>query len=146
MSFSQTSQIYLADTDAAGILFYPQLFRLAQQTFELYLSAKELNLKQLIQDDLLMPVVHAQADYRAPLYLGDSIEIHMGLHRLGRRSLILDYQFSRDAQKVAFAQVTHVYLKKDTFSATEWPEKWREFWGDLGPIPNLEHSFDRANF
>ena len=131
MPFQTQIQIYLSDTDAAGILFYPNLFRKCQNVLELYLSDRGVNLKDLFEEGTGFPIVHSESDYQSPLCLGDQIDVMMSVFRLGRRSLTLEYQFSKSSEKVASAKVTHVYLERANFKAVEWPDHWRKFWEAL---------------
>lgn len=74
-------RIRLKDTDATGGLYFPQQFQMAIEVFEEFLVEKGLFISDLIQGPFLLPVVHAEGDYFAPLKVGDLVEIQItGCH------------------------------------------------------------------
>ena len=59
-----------------------------------------------------LPVVRAEADFRAPMRLGDRLVVRPRLHRLGARSLAVDYTIVGEVDGVVRAEVrlTHAAL------------------------------------
>ena len=85
--------VRLHHTDAAGVLFYSRLFELVQEAFETAMETAGLPLGELLRDGgFRIPVVHAQADYRAPVRVGDVLEVGLSF-AAGNRSLRVGADF-----------------------------------------------------
>ncbi|RMG27958.1 MAG: acyl-CoA thioesterase, partial [Gammaproteobacteria bacterium] len=75
MEFTCRFRVGMAAVDAAGRIFFPELFRLAQECAEAFLESRGLVLADWMTDGThLLPVVHAEADYLRPIRLGDRLE------------------------------------------------------------------------
>lgn len=123
--FLHTTSIHLRDTDATGVLFFTEQMRLAVQAFEEYLKSTGSSLGALLDAcDCLMPIVHAEADYFAPLQMGDDIEITIELARIGNSSFTLNYKFIKveNRVEVGTASIVHVTVSKRTKSKISLPE------------------------
>lgn len=81
------SSIHLADTDAAGVIFFARLQELAHRVYEDWLEQHGCGLRALFDEgERGLPIVHAECDYRAPLRVGDPIRITMTVPRIGTSS------------------------------------------------------------
>jgi len=90
---------------------------MAQEAFEEFLASKHFYLNHLIEKgDFLLPIVHASADYFAPLRVGDRVLIELQLASLGTSSLTLKTTIWDEEQKrqLAAAQIVHVSVSKET--------------------------------
>ena len=109
-----TASISLGDTDAAGVLFYPRLFELVQRAFEAHLAACGFPIARMFDDGILTPVVHCEADYRAPLRLGDVISVESSVESIGDASFRMAFLVrGADGTLAAEALVVHVCLGPD---------------------------------
>ena len=86
------SFLTLNHTDAAGVTFFASYFTLAHQVYEHFLFENQLGLHQWL-DQVHLPIVHSEATYQAPLFLGDRFCIALGTTKVGQRSFKLKYQF-----------------------------------------------------
>ncbi len=87
--YTYLTKIRLHHTDAAGILFFSNLFILAHDCYESFLDP-DITFNMMFNDlDLVMPIVHAEADYHRPLRASDNLEIKLGLAKIGESSLPL---------------------------------------------------------
>ena len=117
------SFVTLSHTDAAGVTFFAAYFVLAHQTYERFLYKNKLGLNQWL-NRVHLPIVHSEASYQAPLFLGDPLCITMGTTKVGQHSFKLKYQFHAWQREtwipVAHVQTTHVAVldKKATPSPT----------------------------
>lgn len=104
--------VRLHDTDAAGVMFFAHLFRYAHDAYEACLSMLGLDLASLIAaGGPQLPLVHAEADYRAPLRHGDQVWVRVTLERLGNQSFTLGYLFAGvDGRERARARTVHVAM------------------------------------
>lgn len=100
--FNHPTVIQLHHTDAAGILFFGHLFMLAHDAYQAAMAALGLDLRRILDDGAyLLPIVHAEADFKAPLRVGDAIDIRVRVERLGRGSFTLVYDFVQGTGDVA---------------------------------------------
>jgi YbgC/YbaW family acyl-CoA thioester hydrolase len=114
MRTSYAATISLGDTDSAGVLFYARLFELVQRAFEAHLTARGLALQRCFDEGIIAPVVHAEADYRAPLRLGDAVTVETSVESIGDSSVRMAYIVRLgDGTLAAEALVVHVCVGED---------------------------------
>ena len=118
--------VRLHHTDAAGVLFYGRLFELVQEALEEALAAGGLPLGELLLDGgLCLPVVHAEADYAAPVRVGDRLEVRLAFEA-GDRSLRVGAEFAdATGRQVASTRVVHAAVDRATGRAVPLPDALR---------------------
>ena len=116
--------IKLPDTDAAGILFYSNYFRLAHEAYEEFLDNIDFGLPYILSDaEILLLIAHAEADYKSSLRLGDDYTIAIRVEKIGRTSFDLRYRFLDDTGELAASLKTvHVSVSKETEKPVELPD------------------------
>lgn len=78
MVYTHFRTVYLADTDAAGVVFFASGMQLCHEACEISLMEAGINLQQLLTTGrLALPIVHAEIDFFRPLYWGDKLQIHL---------------------------------------------------------------------
>jgi len=100
------------DIDAAGIVFFAHLFRYAHESYEQFMSAHDHSLADILKNgEYLLPLVHAEADYRQPLRHNEAITIELSVKKLGESSFTLQYHCLDNTEKVrAVIETVHVTL------------------------------------
>lgn len=116
--------IRLQHTDAAGVVFFARYFELAHLAFEDMLDAIGQPLPtDLANASLILPIVHAEADYKAALRLGDPVHIDVGVKDVRSRSFSLAFRVSKpDDSVVATLLVVHAFVDTKTGEATDLPD------------------------
>ena len=117
--------IYLRETDATGVFYFSQQFNLALETLEAYFLTKKFTLRELIEkSDFLMPIVHAEADFFAPLYVGDQIEIELSVGAINTSSFSLQTRWvALEGRKLlGTTKIIHATVLKETGKAFPIPE------------------------
>ena len=109
MPFDHPFQVRLHDTDAAGVLFFAHLLRHAHDAYEAWMEQAGQALPAwLAGGGPHLPLVHAEADYLAPLRHGDRVSVRLTLERLGETSFTLAYTFTTaDGRPAARARTVH---------------------------------------
>jgi 1,4-dihydroxy-2-naphthoyl-CoA hydrolase len=107
--FEYAFEVRLHDTDAAGVLFFAHLLRHAHDAYESLMAAAGFPLQDLIRTGIALPIVHAEADYRAPMAQGDRIRVEVTVSDIRRRSFSLAYRFL-DCQGALCAQAATVHV------------------------------------
>ena len=112
--FRHQVTVRMTHSDAAGTLFYPRQFELAQECFELLLESRGLKFGQMLSEsDFATPVAHAEADYFSPLRVSDKIDVIISLLRIGTSSYTIQYDFfCLSGKKCGQAKTVHVCIDK----------------------------------
>lgn len=110
--FRHPLRIPFQDVDVAGMLFFAHLFRYAHETYEHFMAAIDHPLSVILQEgQFLLPLAHAEADYKRPMRLGEAIDIELQVKRLDNRSFTLHYLFrGGDHRPSATAETVHVAI------------------------------------
>ncbi len=125
--FPHHTVVRLQDTDAAGILYFANQFRMIHEAYEELFDKIGFGFARLIKDcDFFLPIVHAEADYTAPLSVGDKLEIIISIEKIGQTSFILNYRLTRAGQVVGTAKTVHVSIDKRTKGKISLPPPLRE--------------------
>lgn len=116
-NFTHTTFIRLRDTDATGVLYFADQLKIALEVLEAFLRTSGMPLKQILEKEpYFLPVVHAEANYFAPLMVGDEIQITLIIDHIGESSFTCHYQFFDINRKLDVGNVTlvHVSVSKET--------------------------------
>jgi 1,4-dihydroxy-2-naphthoyl-CoA hydrolase len=127
VAFTSKATVRLYDTDAAGFLFYGSQFRIAHAALEEFLEHLGLPIARIIYGGkTLFPVVHAEADYCAPLVAGDRLTVQVAVRAIGDRSFTIGYRLVREDGREAGSVVTvHSALDRASGSSCPLPEAVR---------------------
>ena len=119
------TRVVLADTDAAGVVYFSRVFDLAHRCYEEMMEARGLPLQQVLATGrYALPIVAARAELRSPMRLGDQLEVQLDVTEIGERSYRLTYALrsmqtpDRLAAEVA---TTHVAVDLATGKAMPLP-------------------------
>ncbi len=127
--FTYRRKVRLQDTDATGVLYFSEQLKMALEAFEDFLSRHEMPLRRLIDSPFLLPVVHAEADYLAPVMVGDELDIQLTVEAVGTKSVTFAYRFVDVRKKinVGTAKIIHVTVDKQTRQSVPVPDTLRDF-------------------
>jgi 1,4-dihydroxy-2-naphthoyl-CoA hydrolase len=123
--FVYHTTIRLHNTDAAGIMFFAEFFTLAHDAYESFMESIGYPFAPLLkQSEFLLPIVHAEADYKKSLLTGDKVKIQLTTEKIGDSSFILAYTISRnDSDIVGTVKTVHALIdKRDGQKKTLMPE------------------------
>lgn len=122
------TKIKLHETDAAGLLFFSHQFKIIHDAYESLLEKIGFGFANLIREkDFFLPIVHAESDYKLPLFVGDVLEIRITVENLGRTSFTFAYEL-RNARRqiVGTARTVHVTVDKKTRKKIPLPQDMRK--------------------
>lgn len=122
--FVVTDKVRLNDTDAAGILYFANQFRFIHDAFDDFFESEGYSFHKMLYDEsFTFVIVHAEADYLAPLAISDKIEIHLSIANIGTSSFSVVYKiYKSDQTLVGTAKTVHVYLDRATRTKRPIPE------------------------
>lgn len=148
--FRYPRTIRFHETDAAGVVYFANVLVLCHEAFEASLMASNIDVKQFFgKGPLATPVIHAEVDFRRPLFCGDEIVIVVRPKATTVDVFEVDYQLyaaaampavSQDVTKgsaaalvkpLASAMTRHVSIATDTRQRqplsdelNQWLEQW----------------------
>jgi len=132
--------LFLNETDATGVLYFAQQFKIAQETFEEFLSTVGKSWGEYLKEgDLLLPVVHAEGDYFAPVQVGDILNICLTVEKIGTTSFTLRCRFEESAtgKLLGSTSIVHVVIDRKSWSKMPITEFLKESLQSLQAAPDL---------
>ena len=127
------TKIKLHETDAAGLLFFSNQFKIIHDAYESLLEKIGFGFAELIRhQSFFLPIVHAEADYKKPLFVGDVVEIQVTIEKVGQTSFTFAYKLLNARKElVGTARTVHVTMDKKTHTKIPLPSDMREKIEDL---------------
>lgn len=125
--FETKTNIKLHDTDAAGITFFANHFRIAHTAYEAFMKSIGCALDWIVRDaEYFVLIAHAEADYKRPLFYGVNITIAVKAEEIGKSSFTLSYRFrDQEGNEAAVVQTVHVVIDKKSGDSIDIPERLR---------------------
>ena len=125
--FIARNQVRMHDTDMAGILYFPRQFRFAHDALEDFVESIGLTFDQVFrQEKFVFVIVHAESDYYSPMRVGDKLEVHLSIIKVGETSFTVQYQIYNQHKKlVGAAKTVHVTLDSGSRTKIPIPEKFK---------------------
>ncbi len=126
--FTHSRSIFLKETDATGVIYFTSLFQYSLEAFEMFLNEKSISLSQIFAKGYFMPIVHAEADYKAALKAGDTISIELSLSHIGNRSFSIDsiIRIVPDFREAGRVKIVHAFIKQGDEKSSEIPSEIRD--------------------
>ena len=114
--------VRFGETDAAGVVHFLELFRWCHESWEASLEKNGVVLQEIFptnqintsQLDVALPVVHCQANYFQPLYVGDIINIELNPEKINDSSFVLRFKFKKNGEKIGTVNIKHVSINPIT--------------------------------
>jgi len=128
MPFITKNKVRMHDTDMAGILYFPRIYRFAHDALEDFIESEGTNFEQIFhKEKFVFVIVHSEADYYVPMKVGDPLEVHLYIERIGNSSFTIGYKIYREPVKelVGSAKTIHVCLDSTTRTKIPIPETMR---------------------
>ena len=129
MGFTSVQKIRFDDVDGAGIVYYPQYFRLCHACFEDFFdTAAPVSYPNLIRERRLgFPTVAIDSEFSAPLEYGDIAVVELDVERVGTTSVVFRYRIrrKRDGAGAFKARITTVLMDLDTYQPKRVPAELR---------------------
>lgn len=126
--YSYKRKIRLAETDAAGIVFFSNYFLLFHEAYESFLESAGIGLAAIIHSNkYLLPIAHAESNYKMPLSIGETIEIQLTVEQIRKSSFIIISRFIKENKTCAtIIKTVHVSVDAKTRKKIPFPKAFRE--------------------
>ncbi len=120
--FTKYVNVNFFDTDAAGVLFFGNLFRLAHSAYEEFIGNGKFERNYFLDDDFAIPIVHTEANYLRPILPSTQLKVELTVEELKESSFALEYFFINEKQNIlAKAKTVHVFVAKKEWKKTPIP-------------------------
>ena len=114
--------VRFGDTDAAGVVHFHEMFRWCHETWEESLEKYGIVLLEIFpttqinscQLDVALPIVHCEANYFKPLYVGDTITIELNPEKLDESSFVLRFKLVKNGENIGSINIKHVSINPIT--------------------------------
>ena len=114
--------VRFGETDAAGVVHFLELFKWCHETWEESLERYGIALQEIFptiqtntsQLDVALPVVHCEANYFQPLYVGDTINIELNPKMINESSFELRFKLKKNAKEIGMINIKHVSINPIT--------------------------------
>jgi 4-hydroxybenzoyl-CoA thioesterase/acyl-CoA thioester hydrolase len=126
--FAIEERVRWGDVDAAGIIFYGAYIRFFEfAETELFRTAGLPYGVMFDELDIWLPRVHLECDFHRAAKLDDLLEVAVHVGRLGRSSLQLNFEVSRNGESdlIASAHFVLVTVQRNTLATVPIPEELR---------------------
>nr|WP_283767636.1 thioesterase family protein [Roseofilum capinflatum] len=123
MSFHYTRKVHFAETDAAGVVYFANVFQFCHEAYEASLAAAGIDLKEFFcQPKIAFPIIHSEADFYRPLTCGDFLEIELESVLLSPEEYEVNYQIKVGDRLAAQATTRHVCINAHQRTRQAVPE------------------------
>lgn len=137
MVFVYPYRIDLADTDAAGVIYFARAFEICHSAYEHYLATGAIALPEIVKsDNIALPIVHSEADFFQPLFWGDRVLVKITSDPPRQHSFELVYQITPENHPDAIAisaRTRHVCIDPQTRQKALLPQVLVEAIVQLSP-------------
>ncbi len=103
--------VHFDETDAGGIVFFGNYFKLAHRVIEKFLSESEVGWAIWFRSpDYGVPLRHVEADYLKALRAGNTYKAELCVLKLGDSSVTFQCELSSSEGQHALIRTTHVFF------------------------------------
>lgn len=114
------------DADPAGILFYGNVFRIVHAAYEELLPQMGISWQEWFNHPKwAVPVRHASADYRSPIFPGEKYEVALTLKKLGDSSLQWQASIQQGTQVCCQIDLVATFMDRVTKTKAAIPVEFR---------------------
>lgn len=125
--FIAHNKVRMHDTDMAGILYFPKIYRFVHEALEELTEKEGFDFQHVFhQEDFVFVIVHSEADYLQSLRVGDVLEVHVGVERIGSSSFTMLYHVYRSGELAGVAKTIHCCLSAKERVKVAIPDRFRK--------------------
>lgn len=110
MSHRLLLRVYYEDTDMAGIVYYANYLRYIERARSDWVREIGIDQLQMKAEGVVFAVRRVEADYIAPAFFDDCLEVRTEVVELTAARMIVDQKVYRDADLLFAAKVTLVCI------------------------------------
>ncbi|WP_339164536.1 acyl-CoA thioesterase [Siminovitchia sp. FSL W7-1587] len=97
-----TIKVAFGDTDAAGIVFYPNFYRWMDQAAHELVGAALMPVSKLQKEkNIILPLLETFCQFKSPLFFEDLVEVHSQIIDMKEKVFKVEHVFQRENKIVA---------------------------------------------
>jgi 4-hydroxybenzoyl-CoA thioesterase len=126
-AFEKKLTIRFADTDAAGIAFYPRYFEMANNHIEDWFGeGLGFDFKHLhVDEGRAVPTAHIEVDFKAPGRMHEMLTLSLVLSHIGTTSIRFTLSAASEAEEKWAMRYVLVHMDMKTGKSLPWPDDMR---------------------
>lgn len=129
-SFQWKRRVEFCETDAAGIAHFSSFFLYMEQAEHAFLRSLDATVYRPADSDqpaMSWPRVRAECDYQSSVRFEEILEVDVTLKKLGTKSVVYRFAFTREGEHIATGHTTAVYcqIHAGRLTSTPIPEPLR---------------------
>lgn len=122
--YSYKRMIRVQDTDATGVLYFANQLQIGLEAFEDFLWTQGFSIGEMIKKKhYLLPIVHAEADFFAPIHVSDILELTLTFPKIGTTSFTHASEIFKKGKKVGTVKIVHVVYCPEKEEGIPIPEE-----------------------
>ncbi|ARK29904.1 acyl-CoA thioesterase [Halalkalibacter krulwichiae] len=95
-------KVNFGDTDAAGIVFYPNYYRWMDQATHHFFTTLGFPTSTLIRDEKVgTPIIESKCNFKFPLFFDDEVTIESTMTEMKEKVFTIEHVFLKDGNKIA---------------------------------------------
>jgi 1,4-dihydroxy-2-naphthoyl-CoA hydrolase len=129
VSHRSTISVRFQDVDAGGVLFFGRIFDYLHAAYEEWIESAGVDKAHYFaRAEYLVPIAHAEADYRSPIRHGERVHVAIEVARVGRASFQLRYRVEGPSGDLRVeASTIHAFVDRATMKPIPIPDALRTF-------------------
>lgn len=125
--FITHNKVRMHDTDMAGILYFPKIYRFVHEALEDLTESEGFSFEHVFhKENFVFVIVHSEADYLSSMRVGDILEVHVGVEKIGNTSFTMLYRIYKAGHLMGQARTVHVCLSANERIKVAVPERFRK--------------------
>jgi YbgC/YbaW family acyl-CoA thioester hydrolase len=115
--FTSTRKTRFSDTDAAGIVFFGNVYAMAHDAYEDLVAHLGFTWQEWFDNKIWgVPIRHSSAEYFRPLRPGYECQIEIRIDKIGETSLTLHYKFTIASEVCCEVRIVHSFISRNNGS------------------------------
>lgn len=121
--FKTQRTLTFREADPANVMFFANVFALAHDAFEKFVIEAGFSWQEYFQNsDFAIPLRHAESDFLAPFFPGETYDISAVVLGFGQSSFKMRYTFSKDDKTHAVVTLVHAVFSLKTREKIPLPQ------------------------
>ena len=108
---SESRIVRFQDVDAARTIYFPRVLEYFGDVYLALLVKAGLDVPGMLRrNEMAAPLAHAEADFVAPLFFGDAVEVELVKARLGRSSATFGHRIKKAGVIASTGTTVHIFV------------------------------------
>lgn len=125
--FENQVKIKFSNCDPAGVIYFPEVFNIAHETYELFMLDNNECIDYFRSEEMAIPITKAECLFNAAIALHDDIIVELSVLEIRECSFAIEYKFiGENGALKALVKTVHVCVDKQDHTKTFIPSALAE--------------------